>query len=1229
MQPPPLFKRPDQVSSSLDSRHSNGNTSGETTRDSAMERSERPTSPTKGMGGFVQSAMLRRTESVNKRWSSQAASGVSRQNSTSSFRRPGSRDKAGLPSTSTPTSAGEVLQPTLTGSKTPELRPSPSYGSISETKLEDGGNRPAEGLSNSVPDPIAIEQITPPSPSKRWSPVKSSWLESALSKPESPKPSQRPSQPNWLSDLNKSKQQRTDQQPEGGSVSTPSNTRVPAPRPKPSRLSEEPVDDAVVKPLQAASIKPADDDEPKPEERTKLTDLQKPATKSKPITPPKKDFRSSLKTRQESPPKQRDENPEFLNAFGNLKRAKTEKFVAPDELKNNILRGKAGLSTTGGPQPSQRKDEFKESLLQQKASIKAKPANPRTVRRQSNEKSVPEALAKRKVLGRADGNLHDPKATDPDEDLPKSPRSEIMQEPVILLKQMLSEPTAMTSSASLNNKLAGKFNPALASIIARGPRATASAEQQTANPTSLSSYEHAHSSSQSLSESSTMPLEHKTKSRARGPKRRAPKTSTPTPSDAAIPSPSTITKPLAKSKPVPARSSRNVTPTKTSFTDEAVTRGLPRSVETAKAEPQTSPKPPEVASANDSSLPVKEHEPKAMSRTLARPSKLSRSDPVQVPENESKVGSQTEPVDDIPKQSVRNATARWGRPHASEASGQPVKSPIRLPTHQDEATAAENAGLNREDKVEADRAPPAISDIVIPPQPNLASKPRFPTAAGSSLDELSERSPISATENNARPKETPKAMQPKPPNLSPKSQASEAKKSLTDFFGVSPMTAEKLSIDVPEILSAEKPHTSDKIKTLRKHIQLITSDGKTDALPSSQEHVLYSSNMYLCTHVFGDSTGARRTEVYLWSGRAVSTSEVDDVQILARKEAKEANASLHVFEQGQEPSNFFQALGGIVITRRASSGEPFMLCGRGHLGHVVFDEVDYSANSLCGGFPFIVATQSTQPSQSGVNGNTRPTSSSGSSGAKLYLWKGVGCNAEELGCARLVSMDMDPSATIVEVDEGSEPAEFLSLLPSAFGQAASASIPHSFNHWRLKSKHDNYHTRLFRISHNSPTSTTTTTNDSRPSSSRGLGTTTTTSIWNALSRRGSQPSPETFSTQQITELAPYTQSDLSTTSIYVLDAFFKLYILIGPQAQAQQEAFATALAFAQEYAILAAGEQDRPFVPTGTVVLRGVPKDLKACFRGWDEGVGLFGVGKAQELSVVPLSAALVAIDGG
>jgi len=86
---------------------------------------------------------------------------------------------------------------------------------------------------------------------------------------------------------------------------------------------------------------------------------------------------------------------------------------------------------------------------------------------------------------------------------------------------------------------------------------------------------------------------------------------------------------------------------------------------------------------------------------------------------------------------------------------------------------------------------------------------------------------------------------------------------------------------------------------------------------------------------------------------------------------------------------------------------------------------------------------------------------------------------------------------------------------------------------------------------------------------------------------------------QITELYPFKQADLLPSNIYILDAFFEMYIIVGARSQHQYAAFRNALDFAQEYAIDAAGEEDRPFVPISTVVLEGIPRDLKSVFRKW------------------------------
>jgi hypothetical protein len=119
------------------------------------------------------------------------------------------------------------------------------------------------------------------------------------------------------------------------------------------------------------------------------------------------------------------------------------------------------------------------------------------------------------------------------------------------------------------------------------------------------------------------------------------------------------------------------------------------------------------------------------------------------------------------------------------------------------------------------------------------------------------------------------------------------------------------------------------------------------------------------------------------------------------------------------------------------------------------------------------------------------------------------------------------------------------------------------------------------------------------------------------------------------EISPFSQADLQPTGIYVLDAFFELYIIVGARAQPHYASFHNALEFAQEYAILAAGMEDRPFVPVSTVILEGIPRDMKGVFRKWRDvdsptimnpsGSGT-GLRRGRSLRIVPLNTALQAL---
>ncbi len=168
----------------------------------------------------------------------------------------------------------------------------------------------------------------------------------------------------------------------------------------------------------------------------------------------------------------------------------------------------------------------------------------------------------------------------------------------------------------------------------------------------------------------------------------------------------------------------------------------------------------------------------------------------------------------------------------------------------------------------------------------------------------------------------------------------------------------------------------------------MSGDGKKVPVPPHNERVLFEREMYLCPHTFTTEGGKKVTEVYFWSGDEVSESTVEDAHVFVQREARAVGGKLIKLRQGKETSEFLQALGGIVIVRRGSSNKydslaPNMLCGRRYLGQVVFDQVDFSPASLCSGFPYLITQQ-----------------------GKCFLWKGKGCNVDELSCARLIGMDL-------------------------------------------------------------------------------------------------------------------------------------------------------------------------------------------------------------------------------
>lgn len=1262
---------------------------------------ERSASPTKGLGGFVQSAMLRRSDSVSKRWSAQLPSGLSRDNSfasnRNSFAAPSNTELATTPKSSREGSSVSNERPTSSHSEATTVRQAKND--------ERPGTPPVSGRSESVsrppfafhtrssstmsvdaPSETNSRPTTPVSRTmdpKRWSPNKSTWLESALNLSDSPRHKRQPSQQgSWSKDrqsrgsvdlgrrgsfkeVNPVGLMRT--APLGGHAKKESLSGIPdvlktqdlSPTKEKSPSELSPAKEEPVKPLSTEANSPTKtkDVEIPPEvsevtedshgKENAKTDVS-PGTKDVPpaLSPTPKvntdvplssprgpirdpllnrpkpqssmvDFRGNLKKRDVVKDESSTAEPEFKNVFGKLKKTETSNYVAPDELKNNILKGKAALNTTDGPKKTQRTDEFKESLVKQKQAMKL---NGGSIRRNTLEQAdapntdVPEALLKRRHLAKSSidksGSSNDTVPSLPSQKTPEPldtsqsspdpfidnkpaavhesadnfhtttwerpstedsipsaepevpvPKDEIERsdtgkdssevslddgeekplakasEPVRPLPPASTTRSALPVEDDSNTKgsLAGRINPALAGLLSRGPPAVSGGqkktlpmsapEQNTQNPTSAPA------------------LTHMTKSRARGPKRRPPQVadSANAVSGARIPSVSPKTTQSSLDVGTPATSLTIEQPWMQSGSWPLPDQGI-NSEDTSEIQSLQSSPPVASESKNspDSLPPVSEkgQSPSPATSTPSnRPLYLER----RVYEADSQ-GSSPSPSPHSPSQRASSpASHRGNQPrtvyaHYSSPSPSPLRTSFRENQPNPSPRIPASSSFNLSSHSSSFRK-------------SLPSPPVPPKGPYASADEVSSaRSSVS---------------------LVP--QADESLEAISNFFKTFPRTSDRVDID-PQLMLAGN-NDGSRIRTLKKQIWEITGEGNKQDLPVNQEYILYEGAMYLCVHSF-EEAGTPRSEVQLWCGDDVWGGAVDSALPFARKIARENGCRLETVSQGKEPARFIQALGGILITRRGSSSRSsssaiFMLCGRKHLGQMVFDEVDFSPQNLCTGYPFVISAMF----------------------GKVYLWNGKGSSAEEVGAARLIGMDLGLTGEFEEVAEGEEPDSFY----EAFPQHRDTGDYMRSEDWLLKPAHEHFRLRFFRVDH-------------------GLG---QRSFW---MRRPGSSSPVIRPNDTLQEIESFSQKDLSPKGIYILDAFFEIYVIVGDRASNRPAEFASAVVFAHEYGILAASLQDRPFIPKSFISLGGTPESCRSAFRKWVRRP------LQRPTQVFPLNAALDAI---
>nr|POE85161.1 hypothetical protein CFP56_67319 [Quercus suber] len=1269
---------------------------------------ERPNSPTKGMGGFVQSAMMKRSDSVSKRWSAQQGTpGASRQFAPRSpfgaLQGSHSMPKLDPPddsrgdanqSTSRPSSSSSNLTNRTNaahGEEDVPLKHASSHHSRSKSV--------ASTYTTNADDTIA----TPPaSPGKRWkSPTKSSWIESALTQQESPKPTPaRNSQPSWMADIAKAKAQKASMTSAPQSNSPDPSTEAEG-RPSPfkknattfasvslkragsrdltlgprsssppmhPRLTDVDTNSAGIPfdtprleeshaaykavpyvecsdDIAAEGVSKFEGDSRRSEEPSEIampekaiteapkTSLDTATVRSKPEAPPKPqtDFRSTLRPRGPVEKTQGD-TPEFLSKFNQLRKAQTEKYVAPDVLKANITRGKSELVKTDGPIKTARKDELKESLLAKKEDIRKAKEEGRDLPGQAHDRktsnppiapSKPEALAKRDLLGRSVSTKSlesaempirnaTPEALAKHQALktqPKSSAAPIAEQPKLeYLSKQVSAPAAVeTKSIEGTSKLATRFNPGLAGILARGPPSSnvSNAPSRSESPVVAASHVPEGSAEPSAVGA---PLQDMRKGRAKGPKKRKNGTvsETSTYSSASqpinpahvqsktqkIPMPnspaSLMTASLGGRANVDAKSEESresamsdaksaTEQTKpTLFSTPVVRPGSAASLMKASLEkplpsttgvserewnkPNTLTKAPAASLNVQKDLPAPGRSPKNFSRPSPTPAVVQTN----VPEFQGFASSRNSAFHRKIDENKENST------RSLPSSGVAL---LEAKSSSPATTASVSAQVSKKDEEAAMRSANLLAK----------STPTSPSRTGLGITVAKTNGPNQPPKPAKSSRVVSGQLLEASPNKAPiKQYETEALRVLRYFLGSVPTSDETLILDTRSVLSESISNATPVKRTLKRKVQEASSDGIFRTLQAQADYTLYEKQAYICVHAYAEGDSPGKTQLFVWIGKAAPKYMVDQTQAMAKKVSRECGGvSISTVLQGQETHVFLQAIGGILVTRRGArldGVKQYLLCGRKHQGQLTFDEADLAAENLIPGFACLVSYPVTQ----------RQT--------RFYLWKGTAASAEEVSAARLAAMDLSESGDIIEVDGGAEFASFL----KTFGSGTKKSdLPQMTDLWRQKAAAPNHFTvRLYRIQQLAV----------RPG------------VLSLFGRRPSWNSSSSSSTTgdikvEVKHISPFTQADLEAEGVYLLDASSKVIVLVGPLFASQPEAIRStlltqAILFAAEYKALTLLTEQKALLEIKVedyILLSGVPAELRSLFRYWDEARGLWG----------------------
>ncbi|KAK6353051.1 hypothetical protein TWF696_005042 [Orbilia brochopaga] len=1232
------------------------------------ERLGRPASPTKGIGGFVSSAMLKRDASIRKAGPpANLASSLGRTGTITDkeWATPIRRER-GLSNLSRESTPGLEDKHEASERRGREMSPAESVVSTVTTST-DGWRSLAEG--------------TPPaSPSKtmstrRWSPTKSSWLESVLQKDIAPAighaaPMFSPTRENSQRSPTRERSVRSAKDaaaireerararmaashvPRKMSVDSQASDHPrfdassvrPSVQPKSAMLSKRPLSEIFSPPPPADSISPSTPivEEEKPKDPTKtdtpssiprpaksfLPDKpingseakEKPPVKSKPVFErsagstmpfdPRAAREASLRDKQLA----QKEGIPFLDARAKLNPSKTQNYKAPDELKETILAGKSALQDRGGPSTYKPPNELKEKVLAAKANLhdrggpqNYKPPNElkdKVLAARGNlqpsagiqKHQAPDPLKETVSVARSylrpssptkgllPGEISPTKPTfsraatipatfDERDDGPlRRPESgdavfERKENSMPAVSKQFSAPARVEKPGS--SKLADRFNPGLANLISRGPMGIGKATPSSEGSRALAST--------TADEPTDGPqLTHMTKSRARGPRRRAPAT-------AAAPAAPEPEKPKALS-PQP----RSTNPTRRSLglgglgAGNQLTPTKPSNIsikpydeEESQVTPDRKEKPPTPAKspllrAKSSKLNMRENNPN-----------LSPNPSTPAPKPKSPMSSQEEDsvkplfFSTTPQDRDRYSPRRLPTPPSASASPSP-SGPRPLPQLPGKSKPPVSSG----EDVEPIAVAPSVVDSIARWGSTNSTPDTTPQRKGM-IKLPSYQDEVAAMERS-------KAY--RSPTRSPQPSGNGGSVPSPLRLGASRIVDENIlnvvGADAAKYLSQFFTESADP-----------PPRGGIDVTPILQSKPkLTSEPVQTLKRQVWEITGLNGKKDVVPTGQEHILYE-DGLYLCLHSYMEDSGmmASEVFLWSGDKVSHGTveetqlsarrlarEYDGKLIITRQGKEVPRFVealggviITRRGSRARIQ-EDIPYMlcCRKVAGGIAFDEVDIHFTNLCSGFPYII-------STPDRLYLWKGKGASVDELRAARVASFDLAGDNEVKQIDEGKEPDFFVDMM------GGEASGQQQADYWSLKPSHAQYGTRVFLADHTSPCSAI--------------------------------------------EIHPFAQSDLEPTNVYIVDSFFELYIIVGEQAQDKAVEFQHALLFTQEYGIMAASSEDRPFVPAASVVLGGAPKELKAVFRRWEDAGVSTAWGSGRKASVrltMPVMDAMSAMAG-